>query len=462
MRWKPADAKTHEAVLAVCRLVREAGGRAMLVGGCVRDALLGRDPLDHDIEVYGVEAERLEPLLESRFRLDRTGRAFGILKLKGVGVDVSIPRRESKAGLGHRGFVVNSDPGLDFRDAAARRDFTINAVAYDPLADEIIDPWDGRRDIEARRLLHVSDHFAEDPLRVLRGMQFVARFELTPDPATIAMCRGLGLEGLARERIFEEWRKLLLLGVRPSLGLAFLRETNWLRFFPELQALVGCEQDPHWHPEGDVWTHTGLCLDVFAAERSGDPWEDLVVGLAVLCHDLGKPEKSYRAGDRIRSPGHAEAGEAPTRALLARLTDQRDLVDQVLPLVREHGHPSALFAAQSGDAAVRRLARRAGRLDRLVRVSRADRLGRGPEGPQEFPEGAWLLERADALGVLAMPPRPLVLGRHLIGLGLEPGPEFKEILDACYDAQIEGVFSTLDDGVAHARKLLLRRGGGPA
>jgi len=454
MRWQPSDEGVRDVVLDVCRAVREAGGRALLVGGCVRDALLGREPADHDLEVYGVAPERLEELLAARHPLDRTGRAFGVLKLRGAPVDVSLPRRESKAGLGHRGFLVQSDPGLTPQEAALRRDFTLNAIAYDPLSGEIVDPVDGRGDLRRRILRRVSDHFAEDPLRVLRGVQLAARFELTADPATAAACRGLEFEGLARERIFEEWRKLLLLGARPSLGLVFLRESGWLRFFPELAALVGCGQDPAWHPEGDVWTHTGLSLDVFAAERVGDEREDLVVGLAVLCHDLGKPATTRFADGRLRSPGHLEAGEAPTRALLARLTPQQALVGQVVPLVREHARPYELHRAAAGDAAIRRLALRVGRIDRLVRVARADRLGRGDGAGPDFPAGDWLLERAAALDVSAAPPRPLVLGRHLIGLGLAPGPGFKAILDECYEAQLAGRIATAEQGVALAAKLV--------
>ena len=456
MRWQPVDHGVRDVVLDVCRAVRGEGGRALLVGGCVRDALLGRAPVDHDLEVYGVGPDRLEALLSARHALDRTGRAFGVLKLRGAPVDVSLPRRESKAGLGHRGFLVQSDPDLTPQEAALRRDFTVNAIAYDPLADEIVDPVDGRGDLERRVLRRVSEHFAEDPLRVLRGVQLCARFELAADTSTLAACQGLDHEGLACERIFEEWRKLLLLGVRPSLGLGFLEQTGWLRFFPELAALVGCGQDPAWHPEGDVWIHTGLCLDVFAAGRLGDEREDLVVGLAVLCHDLGKPATTRLADGRLRSPGHLEAGEEPTRTLLARLTPQAALVEQVVPLVCEHARPYELHRAAAGDAAIRRLAQRVGRIDRLVRVARADRLGRGDGAGPDFPAGDWLLERAAALDVRVSPPQPLILGRHLIGLGLEPGPGFKAILDDCYEAQVDGAITTVEEGLALASKLARR------
>ncbi|MDR2844503.1 MAG: polynucleotide adenylyltransferase, partial [Puniceicoccales bacterium] len=275
-------------VAAVVGAVAEAGGRPLLVGGCVRDALLGARPKDVDIEVYGLEPVALERALRRRFAIVSVGQSFGVFKLKEHAVDVSLPRRESKAGAGHRGFTVQGDPHMDIADAAARRDFTVNAIYWDPQTGAVLDPHGGRRDLAERVLRHTSAAFAEDPLRVLRAMQFAARFLLTPAPETVALCSQIEPEGLPPERIFEEWSKLILKGVKPSRGLAFLRDCGWVSYYPELVALVGCEQDPHWHPEGDVWNHTLHCLDAFAEKRTGDAWEDLVVGLAVLCHDLGK------------------------------------------------------------------------------------------------------------------------------------------------------------------------------
>jgi tRNA nucleotidyltransferase (CCA-adding enzyme) len=221
---------------------------------------------------------------------------------------------------------------------------------------------------------------------------------------------------------------------------------------PEMAALAGCPQEPDWHPEGDVWIHTLHCMDAFARERTADPWEELVVGLAVLCHDLGKPATTTFEGGRVRSRGHDVAGAAPTRTFLARLACQDDLIEQVVALVVHHLHPADLYKSGSKDAAVRRLARCVGRIDRLVRVARADRWGRPPLPFDGFPEGDWLLERARRLGVEAAKPRPLVLGRHLMELGLAPGPQFKPILSACYEAQIDGEFTTVEEGIAFARR----------
>lgn len=459
------DRDLREPLLAVCAALAEAGGRAWLVGGTVRDLALGAECRDLDVEAFGLEAAALETVLEPRWPLDRVGEAFGILKLKGLPIDLGLPRRESKSGRGHQGFVIDSDPFLDLPTAAARRDFTINSMYLDPLTDELADPWGGLEDLREGILRHTSPAFVEDPLRVLRGMQLLARFDLEAAPATVALCRTIGREGLAAERVLEEWKKLLLRGRTPSRGLRFLRQSGWLEHFPELAALVGVPQDPRWHPEGDVWTHTLHCLDEFAAERLGDEVEDLVVGLAVLCHDLGKPETTQRGEDgRIRALGHEDRGLELTRRLLERLAAGPRLIADVLPLVAEHMRPTMLFGTKVSDAAIRRLALRVGRIDRLVRVARADVLGRPPlRTPRQeaFPAGPWLLERARALGIEQAPPVPIVLGRHLLELGLQPGPELGPLLKKLYDDQIEGKFTTEAEGLERARRLLRSRGPAP-
>ena len=449
--FSTADPEALGRALQVAELVREAGGRAHFVGGCVRDALLGKRLVDFDIEVFGLDADALQRTLAPTFELDLVGESFGVLKLRGAPVDVALPRRESKRGRGHRGFDIESDPALSEREAAARRDFTVNAMAWDPIAERLVDPFGGRSDLERGILRHTSERFVDDPLRVLRAAQFVARFAWEVAEETLELCQRIEPEGLAVERIEVEWRKLLLRGRRPGLGLHFLADCGWIRYFPELDDLRGCPQDPEWHPEGDVFVHTAHVLDAFATERVGDEEEDWIVGLGCLCHDLGKPATTVFVDGRWRSPAHEPAGAEPTRKLLARLSRRADLAEQVVPLVEHHLKPRQLHEAAAGDAAVRRLARKV-RIDRLVRVSRADARGRPPRSDAEDAAGQWLLGRARELEVAAQAPRPLIQGRHLIDLGLEPGPSFGPILEAWFERQLEGEFRDLE----HALELLGR------
>jgi tRNA nucleotidyltransferase (CCA-adding enzyme) len=453
------DSALIDAVVDVARLARDAGGRALLVGGCVRDRLLGVESKDFDIEVFGIPPARLQEALGRRFELDLVGASFGIVKLRHLDIDVAVPRRETKLGLGHKAFDTECDPSLSVKDAASRRDFTLNAVYRDPLTDEIIDPWNGRGDIEKGVLRHVSEHFREDPLRVLRGMQFIARFALEPAAETIAVCRTMEPEGLPPERLFGEWTKLLVKGKSISRGLRFLKDVGWLRYYPELEKLVGCAQDPQWHPEGDVWEHTLSSLDAFArrrdAEYPGEDTENMLVGLAVLCHDFGKPAVTFRDSQRghIRSPGHDEAGIEPTMSFLRRLTNEERILKEVPPLVRLHMRPYSLWKQKAGENAVRRLAAEVTRIDRLLRVAAADDEGR-PPFPSEREPLEWLAAEAERLRVVDSAPKPLVLGRDLIALGLKPSVRFGEILKVCYDAQLDGKFFTREDGVSFASRFI--------
>ncbi|PWU06946.1 MAG: polynucleotide adenylyltransferase [Verrucomicrobia bacterium] len=444
------------ASLRIANEVKSNGGRALLVGGGVRDALLGLKPKDIDIEVFGILPEKLEAILTKHFKIVKIGKSFGVLKLKGIEIDVSIPRRESKQGMGHKGFLIEGDPNLSFEEAAARRDFTINAISWDPLTGEFIDPFHGREDLRKSILRHVSDKFSEDPLRVLRAMQIAARFDLEVDKETVELCSGIEPENLAKERIFEEWKKLIVKGKRPSIGLKFLRDCGWIRYFPELEALIGCEQDPVWHPEGDVWVHTLHCMDEFARERIGDEWEDLIVGLGVLCHDVGKPVTSFTDEEgRIRSPGHDIMGVPIAREFLRRMTDEKVLIEDVLVLVETHMRPAELYKVAAGSGAIRRLANKVGRIDRLIRVVSADMGGCPPKDKGEFLVGLkWFEEQGELLKVVDQAPKPIVLGRHLIEMGMEPGKAFKKILNDCFEAQLDGQFDSLEGGLEYLKKYL--------
>ena len=448
---------------AIAERVHRAGGRALYVGGWVRDRLLGRETKDIDLEVYGIEADRLHALLGEVGPVNTVGQSFTVYKVGGV--DVSLPRTESKQGRGHRGFVVTGDPWMPVDEAARRRDFTVNAIAWDPRRDEYIDPFGGRDDLERGRLRVVDPAtFADDSLRVLRAVQLAARLELTPDDATTRICRGIALDDLPAERIRGEMEKLLLQARRPSLGLELALDLGVVeRLFPELRALVGCEQEPEWHPEGDVWVHTLMVVDE-ARDRIDDldhP-QQVTLMLAAVCHDLGKPATTELVDGRIRSRGHEEAGVPPTRALLDRLDVHTlagyDVRQQVLGLVAHHLKPGMWHrgADPVGDGAFRRLARKVD-LELLARLSAADCLGR----TGDFDCAAtldWFLDRARALGVEHEAPAPLLLGRHLLQMGLSPGPEIGRILKAVYERQLDGELTSLEEARDAARELLSNRG----
>jgi len=449
-------------VIDLAGAVRDAGGRALVVGGGVRDRLLGLASKDLDVEVFGVPADALRPLLERVGRVEAVGESFAVYKVGGL--DVSLPRRESKTGRGHTGFTVEGDPTLPIDEAARRRDFTINAIAQDPLTGELIDPFGGIRDLHAR-LLRAVDRgtFADDSLRVLRALQFAARFELAIDPDTAALCRSLPLDDLPPERVWGEVEKLLLRARRPSIGFALALDLGVVgRLWPELEALVGCPQEPEWHPEGDVWIHTLMVVDEARARLDGlDRGPAVAMMLGAVCHDMGKPATTAVIDGRIRSPGHEEGGVAPATALLDRLNvhslDGYDVRRAVLGLVAHHLKPSAFYKAPApvGDGAFRRLAQKVD-LEMLARFARADCHGRA--GTFDCSAMDWFLDRARALGVEHEAPKPLVMGRHLIDLGVAPGPEMGALLRQLYERQLDGEIATLDEGLAAARALVAARG----
>jgi tRNA nucleotidyltransferase (CCA-adding enzyme) len=450
---------TLQRGLEIAKAVAYAGGRALFVGGWVRDRLLGRDSKDLDVEVFGLPADRLRPLLEALGRVEAVGESFQVYKTGDI--DVSLPRRESKSRRGHRGFDVTGDPSMSVADAARRRDFTVNAISWDPLADEYLDPFDGRGDL-ARGTLRAVDAitFRDDSLRVLRAVQFAARFGLTLDADTHALCRTMSLDDLAAERVWGEIEKLLF-APRPSVGFALALELGAVQqLFPELLALVGCQQEPEWHPEGDVWVHTLQVIDQ-ARGRVDDlarP-QQIAVMLGAICHDLGKPATTAVVEGRIRSIDHEEQGVAPATLLLDRLRvqsiDGYDVRKQVLGMVAQHLKPGMWFKVRDevGDGAFRRLAAKVD-LELLARLAKADCLGRAP-GTFNCDAMDWFLERARALGVEHRPPAPILLGRHLLALGLAPGPRLGEILRAVYEHQLDGAVTTLDEAIAQAKRIAL-------
>ena len=455
-----------ENVLALSGAIRNAGGRALLVGGCVRDTLMGHAPKDWDLEVYGVAPARLRALLDQFGPVNVVGEAFTVYKL-GPELDVSLPRRERKSGRGHRAFVIEGDPSMTIEEATRRRDFTINGILEDPLTGEIIDPFGGQKDIEKKILKAVSAQtFSEDSLRVLRAAQLAARFEFDIDKGTVALCRAIDLTDLPSERVWGEVEKLLLRARRPSVGLGWLRKLGTIdQLFPEIASLIDVPQDPEWHPEGDVFVHTQLVADR-ARELIDDlPYaKQVTVMLAALAHDFGKPPTTQFVDGRVRSRGHEEAGVEPTGHFLDRLKihslDGYDVRSQVIALVRDHLKPGEFFKKREeiGDGAFRRLARKC-ELDLLYRVARADSLGRNADSvPREKWYTAeaqeWFIQRAKELEVEQRPPEPILLGRHLLELGLAPGPRVGEITKAIYEMQLDGRVRDLEEATDAAKKIL--------
>ena len=449
-----------DQALKIARAVRDAGGRALIVGGWVRDRLLDRPSKDVDLEVYRLPAPRLRALLERIDRVNPVGEAFTVFKVGPI--DVALPRRESKAGRGHRAFEVTGDPDLPVEEAARRRDFTINAIAWDPLTEEYVDPYGGRTDLQHRVLRAVdSRSFGDDSLRVLRAVQFAARFELEVDEPTRALCSRITLDDLPAERVWGELDKLLLQAGRPSIGFHVALELGVVQqLFPELAALVNCPQEPEWHPEGDVWVHTLMVID-----RARDVIHDLerpqqvAVMLGAVCHDFGKPATTAWRDGRIRSFNHEEAGVAPAHAFLDRLNvhsvDGYDVRRQVVGFVAHHLKPGMWHKVRDevGDGAFRRLARKVD-LELLARLAKADCLGR----PGSFDCSAmdWFRWRARALGVEHAPPAPLLQGRHLLALGQQPGPRIGRILSEVYERQLDGAITTLEDAIDAAKEILKR------
>jgi tRNA nucleotidyltransferase (CCA-adding enzyme) len=443
---------------AIAAAVREAGGRALIVGGWVRDRRLGLPSKDLDIEVFGVEAPRLKEILATFGPVNTVGESFTVYKVREL--DVSLPRRESKVARGHKGFDVTGDPSLSIREAARRRDFTINAMSWDPLTAEYEDPFDGGADLAAGVLRAVDARtFAEDSLRVLRAVQFAARFEFSLEAATAELCRRIRLDDLPSERIWGELEKLLLTARRPSIGLRLALELGVIdALFPELKALVGCPQEPEWHPEGDVWVHTLLVVDEARSRIDAlDRPRQVALMVGALLHDVGKPPTTAFVDGRIRSIDHEQQGVPPATAVLDRLNlhsiSGYDVRAQVLGMVAHHLKPGMFRQSRTpvSDGAFRRLAQKVD-LELLALVAKSDCLGRG--GGFDCSAMDWFLERARELGVQHAPPRPLLLGRHLLALGLTPGPQIGRILRAVYERQLDGAITSVEEGITLAKTMI--------
>ncbi|SDN47216.1 tRNA nucleotidyltransferase (CCA-adding enzyme) [Klenkia soli] len=435
------------ATAAVLSAIRRAGGRPLLVGGCVRDALLapGSTPKDVDVEVFGLAPADLRAALAQVGRVDEVGRSFAVLKVRRDGEDLDVA-------------VPAEGPGTRPEDAARRRDFTVNALMVDPVSGEVLDAVGGLADLRAGVLRHTGPSFTDDPLRVLRGVRFAARFGFAFAPETAELCRTLfpAHRTLPVERVWGEWRGIGERGRDLTAAVAALVATGWIAHVPQLARLAGVPQDPRWHPEGDVLVHSGLAGDAAAvlADGAGLTGDDrTVVVLGALLHDLGKATRTQvRADGRITSHGHAESGAEAVQELLGSIGAPPGLVDRVVPVVREHMVATSATRGPSR-AAVRRLARRLApaSLADWSLVCGADHAGRGAgSGPN--PTTSWLA-LAEEVGVEREPARPLLRGADLIALGHEPGPCFRGVMAAALAAQDEGLFTDRAGAVAWLAEL---------
>ncbi len=447
----------------ISKTLQAKNAKAIIVGGCVRDHFLELPIKDYDVEVYGLaQMDELEEVLAMYGSVNLVGKSFGVLKFsyEGEEYDFSFPRIEAKVGVGHRGFDVEVDGALSYQKATMRRDFTINALGYEIETQQFLDPFGGLDDMQAKLLRHIDDAtFIEDPLRVYRAVQFCARFGYALAEETFVLCQKMVADGmldeLAKERVYTEWKKLLLKAPKPSAGFELMRELGITkRYFQELHALIDVPQSPKWHPEGDVWIHTMMALDAMQKEL-GMRNEDFKIShkqklkflFAILCHDLGKAtHTSIDEEGNIRAIGHEEAGIEPTKSLLYRLTDEHDFIDALLPLVEHHLKPSLFYRGKAKASAFRRLATKVN-IEELVIVAKADFLGRTTAESLSgiYRAGEWMLQKARGLKVENKPLAPLLQGRDLIALGLEPSPRFKEILDEVYARQLEGKLQSTDE-----------------
>lgn len=472
----------EKRLLEAIQTLAKAVPQAYVVGGFVRDALRGVRAKDVDLEVYGVTPQKLEALLETMYpgQVVAAGRSFGILKIileGGRELDVSIPRRESKNGSGHTGFLVESDPSMSPTEALRRRDFTINALAADPFTGEIQDPFGGLVDLE-QGLLRVVDtqRFQDDPLRVYRGLQLTARLQLAVEPNTMTLMREMVSRGdmkeLSKERITEEIKKLLLKAEKPSLGFELADRLGLIeRDYPELHVLHATEQEKEWHPEGNVWIHTLMVIDQAAkiirrTDQNYTEQEKLQIMLGALAHDLGKPATTEVLEGRIRSRGHEAAGEEPTKRLLAHWSFAQDIEYAAVMVAKEHLKPGMLarevekgtLDETSYPNAVRKLLKRIHPVSWRVLLASAEADWRGRALPNQdsetYPYGEFFTKAVLADGLDAAPHASLLQGRDLIELGLDPGPRLGEWINAIEEARDRGEIRTREEALAYVKEKL--------
>ena len=444
--------KLPKIVYKISNELHQIDAKAILVGGSLRDYFLGIKSKDYDIEVYGLNSVDILIDILSKFgNVNLVGKSFGVLKFKydGDEYDFSFPRKESKVSSGHRGFNIESDGFLSFEVASSRRDFTINSMGYDIIDNRLLDPYNGYSDINNKIIRFVNkSSFIEDPLRVYRAIGFSARFGFNIDNDTKELCKSIvnrgELEELSKERVFIEFNKLLLKSSKPSIGFNLMREFGILKYFPPLNNIIDIPQDKRYHPEGDVWIHTMMSLDIMAKFKE----KNLKLLYAILCHDFGKATHTQIYIDKITAIGHEKAGIEPTIEFLSSLTNEQKFINSILPLIEHHLKPSIFFKNGAKNGAIRRLSTKVN-INELVIVAKADFLGRATKEAKEgiYKAGEWLLQKAKELKVNNNPPTPILQGKDLISIGLRPSKEFGDILKKVYKLQLDGVIKTREEAL---------------
>lgn len=441
-----------------------SGFQPLIVGGAVRDALLGIEPKDIDIEVYKISYSKLSEILSKHGRVDLVGQKFGVIKFSSkdceMDYDFSIPRKENKSGVGHTEFEITFDENITIKEAAERRDFTINALAWSCFTGEIFDFFGGIDDLNNKTLRHTSEKFVEDLLRILRAMQFQSRFNFEIHPSTIKLIKEILQAGefelLSKERVFEEWFKWAEKGVHHDLIFKFMNDTGLIKFYPLLDALKYTEQDKIWHPEGNVEIHTELCLkqiDKIVERENITGKEKAVLVMSVLLHDVAKPlcteikEKHGRMC--VTSEGHEQMGKMVSIEFLQRIGFYEELISPIEKLVANHlfGVSANNIPSISGKVkAVKKLSKRLhpATIKQLMYVMDADTNGRGGTEWKEPTGHKELSEIAVELSVTEKQYEFLLFGRHLIKKGLKPGLIFGTILKQAEEAQINGEFGDLE------------------
>lgn len=428
--------KDMAMAIKIAEQVSKNGGRTFLVGGCVRDEILGKEIKDVDIEVHNIEVEKLLEILSSLGEVKKIGASFGVFNLKGYDIDIAMPRKEKSSGRGHRDFEIYVDPFIGFKEAAKRRDFTMNALMKDILTGEVIDSFGGIDDLKNKTIRHVNDEsFCEDPLRVFRAAQFASRFDFKIDQKTIDLSSKMDLSALAFERVFEELKKVLLKSDKPSVFFETLRDMNQLStWFKEVEDLIGVKQPKEHHPEGDVFNHTMLVLDQAAKlrQKAKDP---LAFMLSAMCHDFGKAVTTeINENGKVTSYKHELESVEIAEAFLDRL-NKVNLKKEVLNLVKLHMKPNQMYNIAKKKSMMK-LWDEAICPEDLILLARADSLGR--DKIHDYDEIEKIL-RASLEDYKNLMKKPQITGKDLISLGLKPGEQFSEYIKFGHKLHLSGV-----------------------